>query len=341
MKQFLKWFLVGSLVVLAAGVLFLNRKSDSSQSVSESTAEESISHPEVDLMSESHETGNMSADNGSADSGDVVESAVSRLADTSGISQELPLGLRSIMDSGFTYRERLEQVNALDWDSLQPEAIEAIANWLLDTNESIEKPMEELAIRNDLLDGLIAQSQWADVSGRLLVSGVRDNNQHPLWREYALQYYSVFLQNYYGDTNVDPVLFDGLKATLLSSLSEETNGMAGTALLNIDRLQKDTPTFVEGLEWEAPATVLALNQDANMASRIPALQILPVLEPGISAKSLQSVIESPNEHTLVKLAAVNFARRACMAGHEEFLAVIMAARQQPSRVLSEASLFNH
>ncbi|MGJ8641376.1 MAG: hypothetical protein ACSHYA_18450 [Opitutaceae bacterium] len=248
------------------------------------------------------------------------------------VSEELLL----VVDESRGYQQRLAALGRLDLTRVNSTVAHHIADYLLSpVNESSELNAN-LAIRNDLLEELMKLADFVELSASVLVDGVRDESLNSTWREYLLQHYSILIRDY-GDSKLqDSPLSTDLKEILVQSLHETDNGIAGTALLNIDRIKKHSPDWIEDLEWQHLAVKLALDSDANIASRVPAFQVLPAGTYEVSVDTLNSVIQSESEHVLLKLALIQFVNRAIADGQSEYSSVLVAAKALDSKILNRS-----
>ncbi|WP_309386030.1 hypothetical protein [Cerasicoccus frondis] len=254
--------------------------------------------------------------------------------------EEAPLineRLQSVMDSTLSYLHRLDQLQELDLALLGEQDFAAIREFLTTASPETSNPSEDFAIRNDLLEMLMRQPGHEDFIQGVLIDGVKDTAQHTLWREYLLQHYSLWVDDavaaeYRYDAELAPLL-DVLK----QSLSESDNEIAGAAILNYLRLHENHPELISDTDFRSVATQIVTDPNANRATRISAILALSAETPTIAADQLQLMMADPVEHTLLKVTIYHFARRAVENGNLEYQAVLKAAKNLNSPILSRLS----
>ena len=230
--------------------------------------------------------------------------------------------LEAVLSLSGDYIERLDSLHRVNWTLLTDHELQTIERCLLSvTTDSLENPNEEYALLNDILEALLAQERYVSSSAKVLIEGLKDNTLDPLWREYLLQHYCLFIEDYKGTEYEQDARFDELKEGLIASLAEAEGGLAGTSLLNIDRLSQMGPDFEFDPSWHSRAVEIALDGSAGLGSRIPAFQVLPISaekRPDLSVEALREVLLSQRAHKLIQFAVTSYLKRANEAGYHEY-----------------------
>lgn len=243
--------------------------------------------------------------------------------------------LEILLSEEAAYSERLKVLNEIDWSALDLEQYKAIKLFLISDSASVNEPVSQFAIRNDLLLKLITNPDCISMAAQVLVGVVSDLKQHPLWREYVLQHYSIFIDDYHGDGLVDPFVLDRLCEILSSSLGEIENGMSGTAFLNLKRLERSNPEILRDIDYMELAARAAINPDVDLSTRISALGCLDPLDAEIRPEQLNRIMVDPEANIVLKAAALRYALAAnnkTESGSYAF--VLAAARAQNSQTLN-------
>ena len=226
-----------------------------------------------------------------------------------GILRDLPEQLKPVFDPSLGYVERLGYLHDFNWEQ-DASLARLVADYLLLPISSGESRETELAIRNDVLGNLIEEPAFAEITVGLLIRGADDVTQDPIWREYLLQHYSVFVVDYLRSGAVKEALFQELNRSLFDRMAERSNGMAGTALLNYVRLNETHPDWIEAVDWRVEAASIAFDPTAHLSSRIAAFQTLPLDSPEVRLDEFHKIIKSDGADFLLKLAASGYLQRS-------------------------------
>jgi len=125
------------------------------------------------------------------------------------------------------------------------------------------------AVKNDIINVLRNQAEPPPELTDILLELYQDKNQDKVVRIYALQHMRPW---YRMQSQKDP----RIKEAFFSALDEPDTEFAGTALLAMRYLSKDQEGF-DAQEIAGKAWKLAENADANLLSRISAIQVASTL----------------------------------------------------------------
>ncbi len=181
-----------------------------------------------------------------------------------------------LVDRESAYWQRFRALQELPWGELEEPEIRFLVDYLECASAGVSDPLGEFSLRNDVLRGLIDLRADPEILlGVLLAVPQEKDAHHVLWREYVLQHYSIFLQDYQTDGLLGEDPQRSLVGELERHLNETQTGIAGTALLNMHRLRGIDGSRYGGLPVEPAAIALATDPDAAPASRIAAAALLP------------------------------------------------------------------
>jgi len=98
----------------------------------------------------------------------------------------------------------------------------------------LQDNLAENSIRNDLLEVLLNIFPMPENLGEMLLDIVKDPEQSPVWKDYVVQHYSVYVQNYVAQTDdlkgVEPFRHSYL------NLVEQEKSIAATSLIGMELL---------------------------------------------------------------------------------------------------------
>ena len=255
---------------------------------------------------------------GSESAAAVDQRAVESIHGMNGSSKESSR-FGSVLNEQAPYKTRLRELHTINFESLSEDEAKVIRDFLLSELKSDDAQHDaRLAIRNDLLEKLMANPDVAHVAADVLIAGVQDKGQDPLWREYLLQHYSVFVDDYYDRELVTKDVFSTLEETLTSCLEERYSAIAGTALLNFSRLSEGGSGMGQGHDWVVEAKQIAYDQDAHLASRISAFQTIPTEASEMSEDVMVEFMDNAETHLLLKLAFLNYVKRSSGVSSDEY-----------------------
>ena len=188
----------------------------------------------------------------------------------------LPAAIRLIcgQDTNKSYAARITAAHQLG-ANLSPTEIQALYGLLHQKSASQGdlSPEAFAALKNDILDALIAQTVLPPDLGKEIVGMYRDRSTDPLWRDYCVQHFTMYVERLGLSTGapVDPDRAEIFKA-FHEALQEKDSGIAGTALLSLYRLSNKAP------EADLPTigqNALAMAKDATCAvqTRVTAVGI--------------------------------------------------------------------
>jgi hypothetical protein len=140
--------------------------------------------------------------------------------------------------------------------------------------------LEFHAVKNDVLDKLIAQKELPEDLGRVLLSIYRDTSTDPLLRDYCVQHFAAYHQRKWpkgtiGADKSDPERND-VMAAYWEALEETDTSIAATALMGLRRLAAESGEAERQQVCER-ALALAVDDGAGLATRTAALQVCALM----------------------------------------------------------------
>lgn len=164
------------------------------------------------------------------------------------------------------------------------------------------------ALKNDVLDLLVKKrSELSDDLGMLMIDIVKDHQHDPLWREYVLQYFVFYYQSRWPENENNDAgniaLRNTFQKVLACALSESGCGLAGTSIIVLNQLEKTHPEFAFNY-WKDAVLQLCENEDANLATRITAVQMVGKTGDPNTFQALSNFIYDDKCCKVMKIAAV-------------------------------------
>lgn len=194
------------------------------------------------------------------------------------------------------------------------------------------------AVKNDLLNVLIAQEQLPQDLGRRLVSMYRNPDNDDLWRDYSLQHIAMYCERRWRDAEVAPD--DGERrefaAAFRSAFNERKTHIAGTALLGWDCLSGRYPEFGRS-ELEKQVLEIARDPRACVAARATALSLCGSCNL-TDALPLVRVAAQAGEETSLRLAAISALGQLGGKDDQELLQSIAAGPSKLEKQCAEIAL---
>jgi hypothetical protein len=231
---------------------------------------------------------------------------------------------------GFT-GEKILQRNNLVWnlrkEKLQKADFQAILAFLKETPQKDEAHLGLHSLKNDLLTFIIEDGRFKDSTATLMLEIINDPDQHPVMREYVLQYIPDYFEKHWLTvkgalreekklTGVD-LLFQEIFIKSLWDISESTvgNGLAGTALIDLHELSSD---FTKINTEKIAQRTESILQDSSMpdSSRMAAFSVAS--ERGFTHlfEKAKNVLFSEQEGLPLRLSALHTA--STMAPDQQF-----------------------
>jgi hypothetical protein len=132
------------------------------------------------------------------------------------------------------------------------------------------------ALKNQVLGVLIHQDQMPlDLGGRILAM-FRDTGQDIVWRNYCLQFFVEYYETRWPARPGDSRAIEGerlaFRRAFDEALTDTSNGIAGTALLGMQKLASAYPEFQAG-DITTYAAAVAADNNASELDRMAALNV--------------------------------------------------------------------
>lgn len=143
-------------------------------------------------------------------------------------------------------------------------------------NEYIHEGGEDmyaLSLMNDALECLLEQAPMHEGLGSLMLAIVRDGGAGPIWREYVLQHFDKYYRAYLKDSDGEGLEMAYMQQALAAALYHQDSGLAGTALIVLEKLRQDYDEF-QGASLRTSLLRLAVGENAELSSRVTALAML-------------------------------------------------------------------
>lgn len=213
------------------------------------------------------------------------------------------------------FQARLLAVGELGKD-LSPADIESLYAYLLYPAEDASiLPAQSFALRNDVLNVLREQTHPPARLTDVLLA-IRNNELQPeVMRDYALQHMAPWY------VKASPIDREKLLADLQAAAAERTRSYAGTALLALNRVQRENPS--EQLST-LRTNILQIVEDssANLLARISAVQLSGELRIVTARNAVGAIARDPAQPVALRVAAVG-----ALGG--------LQGEQENSRILAE------
>ena len=174
------------------------------------------------------------------------------------------------------YSERVRAVHRLG-ARLDPKEVTALYAFL-DTRFESQQELDKLAfnaIKNDVIDRLMQQDALPAALGDNLVRWFRDKTFDATWRNYCVQFFSIYYETRWNHDDASR-LNDPGRAELMhafdEALAERDQGIAGTALLGLTRLS-ERYSEIDLSTLGRTALTIAQDEKADVPSRIAAVNV--------------------------------------------------------------------
>jgi len=199
---------------------------------------------------------------------------VSKQPDRAALPSSLKLIAGQAEDKGL--EARLIAVHNLG-KSLGQKEIEALY-WFLGNRLDGQFDLDNLsfnAIKNDILDALVAQNNTPPDLGEKLLQYFRDKTMDVTWRDYCVQHFSTYYETKWGrDDSTRLALPERIQLMrgYDEALAEPENGIAGTALVGLERLSTLYPE-ISRQQLGEKALKLAKDGRSDIQTRIAAINV--------------------------------------------------------------------
>ena len=211
--------------------------------------------------------------------------------------------------------------------SLSPKEIEALY-WFLGNRLDKQAGLDNLsfnAIKNDILDGLIAQQKLPPDLGDKLIQYFRDKTMDVTWRDYCVQHFSIYYETQWGRDDANRLTAPGrseLMSAYYEALAEPGNGIAGTALVGLERLSTLYPE-INRQQLGEKALGLAKDGRSDVQTKIAAINVCG--ETGTSAILPMARINAQTAEVLpLRLASIAAIGQVGTAEDRELLESLLA-----------------
>lgn len=303
MKKYLLMGVAGC-VVLACVVVFINRdrmqeKVSGGTECPDCMVSQASSLPAEDDPTSRRDGGG--AGQGLQDAGDTEEG----LQDAGGMDG-LPVPQLSdsvkalLLQDGkkHNYPSLLAEISTLSYE-LSESDVAALMDMLAWSNDRFPeemRPIEINAVKNDVLDKLLRQTELPEGIGLRMAAMAGDVNNDPVWRDYCVQFMGPFYERRASDIRGQTSEISGrgpqdasdtgqgpqdaggthellvIRDAMYGALGERGNTIAGTALIGLENLSRTYEEFDRDLISDK-ATEIALDESASAQSRMTALRL--------------------------------------------------------------------
>ena len=168
-------------------------------------------------------------------------------------------------------QERMVAIHELA-KNLKDYEIDALCEFLLNKHRYAE---DLSAVKNDILDALMAQETLPDRLQKDMLTIFRDKEYEEWWRNYVVQHFALYYPRKWPKDGVvaadDPTRQEMIHA-YWDALDETRTSIAGTALLGIERMSGGYSEFDRGRIGQE-ALDLASDEKADVRSRTAAVQV--------------------------------------------------------------------
>jgi len=225
--------------------------------------------------------------------------------------------VNAIVDDQAAYDQRLAAIDTMAGKKLSDADREALYAFLRQKS-GLDNGQLEQVVKNRLMDVLCALDPPPPGLLDLLAQIYHDPDQNVVLRDYAVQHVAAFYQQMEIATDVDPQdKSAGLAAArkiLWDALSETDNSIAGTALLGLTRLSKESPEAFDPRQIGGVAEQMAGLTTSGELTRITAIQVCAQLNVQDALPVIQAAVENGQTMT-VRISAIG--ALGSMGGAEE------------------------
>ena len=228
------------------------------------------------------------------DAGDTVVASDGDVASTKETLSDAVKALLGLDGKKHNYPSLLKAINALDAD-MSVADVAALREMLGFPNDRFPekmRPIEINAVKNDVLDKLLRQTDLPEGLGLQMVEMAGNAETDPVWRDYCIQFMTPFYERQakeiglttkdtkYTKVSNHSVHNYSVKQTeltavhdaMFSALDERDATLAGTALIGLELLSRTHDEF-DRETIVGKATEIASDEMASAASRLTALRL--------------------------------------------------------------------
>jgi len=247
-----------------------------------------------------------------------------RTMDNPGVPGSLDIIFGKDKDAG--YVARLRAVHALS-DNLSAPEVQALIYFLhRRVSEDSLQPLEFNAVKNDIVNRLMAQKAKPVDLNMHLVAMYHDQESDYVWRDYCIQFLAPGYANAWSDEE-KALIID----TLWKASKESGKGVAGTALISLSALAASGAVSKEDVSGRA-YELLVDARNANVA-RSTALQVCANLGNRKALTAAREIIASEKDVPL-KMSAI--AAVGVLGGRDD-IALLRPLAESPDNRLRTAA----
>lgn len=215
------------------------------------------------------------------------------------------------------YSELLQAIGMLGYD-LSAADVAALREMLTWSNDRFPEKMRDIeinAVKNDVLDKLLRQTELSEGLGLQMAEMASDPSNDSVWRDYSIQ----FMGQFYGRFKAENVSqasrlpseeqdradteLSAMQEAMFAALDERSETLAGTALIGLELLSRTHEEFDRELVVEKTVEV-ASDEAASPSCRLTALRLASMTEGSESATGVARSLAQTGETILLRSAAI-------------------------------------
>jgi hypothetical protein len=229
------------------------------------------------------------------------------------------------------YPELLAAIRMLGKD-LSAADVAALRELLTFPNDRFPKmrPIEVNAVKNDVLDRLLKQTELSEGLGLQMAEMASDSGNDPVWRDYCIQFMAPFYEravterglttkgtkdtknNNPSQKSLEQKSVSSVKSVdelsavreaMFSSLNKRSETLAGTALIGLELLSRTHDEF-DREEILKKSVEIAADESASSAARLTALRMVAMTENSESGAAAARSLAQTGETVLLRSAAI-------------------------------------
>lgn len=206
--------------------------------------------------------------------------------------------------------------HAIDFNKVNDQERQELYSFLTAKTDAEKDPQKLHEIKNDLIDQIISQGDNLHKFGDLMIDIVKDETQHPMLRDYTVQY----LSNYYrrrwseGTEDYEPEAQKKTKGAIVELFNSQEPGLSGTTLVVYESMINDFPEFTEHELGKHAEKILERSAN-NSDNRMVALRYIPKNRKNVEL--ISSILNSETEAVSVRLSAMNTLSKINLKEHPD------------------------
>ncbi len=245
-----------------------------------------------------------------------------------------PATVRLIVDLKGNARQRFEALHALQ-RPLNAEELRVLYAFLLGRHEEDEQPFGQV-LKNDLMNALLQQEPLPAGLEEMLAQVFRDQNQHVVLRDYAVQYLTALHEQLDAPSMADALATQTqIQQLLWEALAETDSSIAGTALLGLSRLA-DVHQEIDREKVAAAALQLAGAGSTSDLTQMTAMQVCARL--GVQAALPLLVEAAQTGSTALRISAIGALGALGTPAELDLLERTIKGQDEHTKPAAEASL---